>query len=228
MLPPNKARDLALGLVAREAEAGAANLQTQPATVRVYERLRQQLGALVGVGGFQVVAARALALAKSQSPRLGAVQTAANGALRGLDEVEAGADESGEAGIVVIAELLGLFLTFLGETTTLRLMEDLHLQVEAQPAPGAIGADPAAAAPDGSAMDAAFNALLLEIDRLKNVGGNIEALARKYPGMEEGLMSVAGNIHSIATILDIFTLIRSKAGGRVKAVPPPPADGYVH
>jgi hypothetical protein len=31
--------------------------------------------------------------------------------------------------------------------------------------------------------------------------------------MEDGLVSVAGNIRSIATVLDVFTLIRSKAGG---------------
>jgi hypothetical protein len=31
--------------------------------------------------------------------------------------------------------------------------------------------------------------------------------------MEDGLMSVAGNLRSIATVLDVFTLIRSKAGG---------------
>jgi hypothetical protein len=45
------------------------------------------------------------------------------------------------------------------------------------------------------------------------VSEHIEALADKHPGMEDGLVSVAGNIRSIATVLDVFTLIRSKAGG---------------
>ena len=61
-------------------------------------------------------------------------------------------------------------------------------------------------------MTAAFEDLLREIDRLRSVSDRIEALADKHPGMEDGLVSVAGNIRSIATVLDIFTLIRSKAG----------------
>ena len=86
--------------------------------MRVYERLRRQLGAPVGVDGFQSLASRALALAKSESPRLRAVQVTANGGLRGLGEVESqtNPDEDGEAGIILIAQLLGLFLTFLGES----------------------------------------------------------------------------------------------------------------
>ena len=100
--------------------------------MRVYDRLRRQLGAPVGVDGFQALASRALALAKSESPRLSAVQVTANGGLRGLGEVESQteADEDGEAGIILIAQLLGLFLSFLGEATTLRLIEDLRLQVD--------------------------------------------------------------------------------------------------
>jgi len=122
MLPPKKTRDLARRLVACEADTSIASLHAEPATVRVYERLRQQLGAPVGVGGFQMLASRALALAKSESPRLSAVQITANGCLRGLDEIESqtNTDEDGEVGITLIAQLLGLFLTFLGEATTLR------------------------------------------------------------------------------------------------------------
>jgi len=37
--------------------------------------------------------------------------------------------------------------------------------------------------------------------------------------MEDGLVSVAGNIRSIATVLDVFTLIRSKAGGPQEEAP---------
>jgi len=130
MLPPEKTRELARILVASEADAATTSLHSEPATVRVYEKLRRQLGAPVGADGFQALASRALALAKSQSPRLNAVQVTANGGLRGLGEVESRADAGGdgEAGIILIAQLLGLFLTFLGEATTLRLIEDLRLQ----------------------------------------------------------------------------------------------------
>src|SRR5580658_5574265 len=124
MLPPQKTRELARSLVASEADAPATSLHTEPATVRVYERLRRQLGAPVGADGFQALASRALALAKFESPRLNTVQVTANGGLRGLGEIESRteAGDDGEAGIILIAQLLGLFLTFLGETTTLRLI----------------------------------------------------------------------------------------------------------
>jgi hypothetical protein len=215
MVPRKTTLDMARSLVASETDATATSLQTQPATLRVYERLRRQLGAPVGVDGFQALASRALALAKSEAPRLGAVQVLANGGLNGLGEVDSqsGTDEIGEAGIALISELLGLFLSFLGEATTLRLIEDLRLQVEAVAEPTATTASTADADNDGAAMAAAFGDLLLEIDRLRSVSQRIQALADKHPGMEEGLVSVAGNIRSIAAILDVFTLIRSKAGG---------------
>ena len=215
MPPPKKTRDLAHSLVACEADASATSLQTEPATVRVYEKLRRQLGSAVGVDGFHALASRALALAKSESPQLSAVQITASGALRGLGEVESqtDADEDGEAGIILIAQLLGLFLAFLGEATTLRLIEDLRLQVGVSAESATTTEDTAALAADGPIMAAAFEDLLREIDRLRSVGEHIETLADKYPGMEDGLVSVAGNIRSIATVLDVFTLIRSKAGG---------------
>jgi hypothetical protein len=206
------------------------SLQTQPATVRVYERLRRQLGAPVGVDGFQALASRALALAKSQSPRLRAVQVTANGGLRGLGEVESqsGTGEDGEAGVILIAQLLGLFLTFLGEATTLRLIEDLCLQVDVRTESPTTTADTTASATDGPVMAVAFEDLLLEIDRLRDVSEHIETLADKHPRMEDGLVSVAGNIRSIATVLDVFTLIRSKADGSQEDAPIPQANGYVN
>jgi hypothetical protein len=215
MLPPKKTRDLARSLVAREAATHKVSLHSEPATVRVYEKLRRQLAAPVGVEGFQALASRALTLARSQSPQLSTVQVTANGALRGLGEVESQADtdENGEAGITLIAQLLGLFLTFLGEATTLRLIEDLRHQVDVKTEPPTTTAGITTLAADGPVMAVAFEDLLVEIDRLRNVSENIETLADSHPGMEDGLVSVAGNIRSIATVLDVFTLIRSKAGG---------------
>jgi hypothetical protein len=212
-----KTRDLARSLVACEADA-SMSLHAEPATVRVYERLRWQLGALAGTDGFQVLASRALALAKSESPRLSMVQVTANGDLRGLGEVESQTDAD-EAGIILIAQLLGLFLTLLGEATTLRLIEDLRLLVDARSEPATTTEDTMASAADGPAIAAAFEDLLREIDRLRSVSKHIEILADKHPDMEDGLVSVAGNIRSIATVLDIFTLIRSNAGGPQEEAP---------
>jgi len=215
MPPQQKTRDLARSLVASEVDAATTRLHTEPATVRVYEKLRQQLGASVGADGFQALASRALALAKSESPRLSAMQITVNGGLRGLGAVESqtDTDEDGEVGIILIAQLLGLFLTFLGEATALRLIEDLRLQVDTRRESATTTEDTTTWATEGQGMPLAFEDLLLEIDRLRSVSDNIEILADKHPGMQDGLVSVAGNIRSIATVLDVFTLVRSKAGG---------------
>ena len=230
MPPLQKTRDLARSLVASEVEAATVSLHSEPATLRVYERLRRQLGAPVGVDGFQALASRALALAKFDSPRLSAVQVTANGGLRGLGEVESQteADDDGEAGIILIAQLLGLFLTVLGEATTLRLIEDLRLQVEVRTEPSATSAGTTDLAAGEPAMAAAFEDLLREIDRLRSVSEHIETLADKHPGMEDGLVSVAGNIRNIASVLDVFTLIRSKAGGSEEDASNPETNRYLN
>ena len=215
MIPLKETRDLARSLVAREAGASTTSLHTEPATVRVYDRLRRQFSAPVGADAFQVLASRALALARSESRRLSVVQITANGSLSGLGEIESQTDRDvdGEVGVMLIAQLLGLFVTFLGEATTLRLIEELRLQVEVRTESATTEPAQLASEADGPMMAAAFEDLLLEIDRLRSVSKHVEALADKHPGMEDGLVSIAGNIRSIATVLDVFTLIRSKAGG---------------
>jgi hypothetical protein len=75
---------------------------------------------------------------------------------------------------------------------------------------------------------AVFGDLLLEIDKLRKVSGRIEYLAGKHPGMEEGLLSAAGNVRSIATVLDVFTLIRSKAGGSEEDPPDLQTNRYMN
>jgi hypothetical protein len=225
-----KTRDLARSLVASEAEAGTTSLHPEQATVRVYERLRRQLGSPVGVDGFRSLASRALALAKAESPILGAVQIAANGAVRGLGEAEdqVDLDRDDEAGVILIAQLLGLFLTFLGEATTLRLIEDMRLQVDDTNDATAATADTTDPELDKLVIAAGFGDLLLEIDRLRSVSDGIENLVDNHPGMEQGLFSAAGSIRNIATVLDVFTLIRSKAGGPQDDMPNPQTNGYMN
>ena len=229
-MSPQKARNMARSLVTREVDASTTPLRTEPATVRVYERLRRQLSAPMGVDGFQSLASRALALARSESPRLRAVEIAANGELHGLGEVESRteAEGDGEAGVLVLAQLLGLFLTFLGEATTLRLIEDLRLQVDDRTAPAAATTDTTDASADRQGIAASFADLLQEIDCLRSVSEHLEAMTDKHPGMEDGLMSVAGNIRSIASVLDVFTLIRSKAGGSQIGMPATTTNRYMN
>ncbi len=150
--------------------------------------------------------------------------------MHGLGELEseAGTEEDGEVGVILIAQLLGLFVTFVGEATTLQLIEDLRLQVEVRTESPTTEPAPLPSAADGPMMAAAFEDLLLEIDRLRSVSEHIAALADKHPGMEDGLVSVAENIRSIATVLDVFTLIRSKAGGSQEQVPNLQTNIYIN
>jgi hypothetical protein len=154
----------------------------------------------------------------------------ANGGLRGLGEIESqtNSGEDGDVGIILIAQLLGLFLTLLGESTTMRLIEHLRLQAEIETESVATSTGTADLASEDLAIAAAFEDLLLEIDQLRKVSARIENLADKHPGMEEGLLSTAGSIRSIATVLDVFTLIRSKAGGPQEDAPDLQTNRYMN
>ena len=81
-------RDLAHRLLTYEAGAGKTSEPMEPATLRVYEKLRQSLGEFAGVAGFQSLASRALTLARPEAPSLSAARVAADGSLQGLGEIE--------------------------------------------------------------------------------------------------------------------------------------------
>ena len=120
MLPPPMIRDWASKLIASEVDADSASAQTELATLRVYEKLRRQFCAPVGVDAFQALASRALSLAKSEFPSLRAVSVTANGSLGGVGEVESQLSEAedAEVGITLIAQMLKLFISLLGEAAT--------------------------------------------------------------------------------------------------------------
>ena len=128
-------RDLAHRLLTYEAGAGKTSEPVESPTLRVYEKLRQGLGEFAGVAGFQSLASRALALARTEAPSLSAARISADGALQGLeqglDEFECHIDHdkdraaghlAGEGEIILISRLLGLLLIFLGEALTLSLL----------------------------------------------------------------------------------------------------------
>jgi hypothetical protein len=212
-------RNLARRLLAHEALAATTSPQTKSATVRIYEKLRQQLSVTVGVYAFQVLASRALRLSKSEYPKLSAVQLTADGTLDGLGEVEwqTDDDQNGEVGVVLIAQLLGLFLIFLGEPTTLRLTESLDLQLEVRPESDATDSAAAGAPED----------LLREADRLRSGSDRIQALLHKHPGIGDRLVSVAGDIRKLALVLDIFASRPRASEGRQEGPSRRPLKGYV-
>jgi hypothetical protein len=121
-------RDLAHRLLTYEADAGKTSEPMEPPTLRVYEKLRQSLGEFVGVAGFQLLATRALTLARPEAPSLSAARVTFDGSLQGLGEIETqidmDKDRAGEGGIILIARLLGLLRIFLGEAITLSLLRN--------------------------------------------------------------------------------------------------------
>ncbi len=84
MLPSPMTLDWARRLLAHETDATIQPVQAESPAILVYEKLRQGLCPLVGVDGFQVVAARALNLTRSNVSSLGAAQITAEGELRGF------------------------------------------------------------------------------------------------------------------------------------------------
>ena len=126
MLPP-QTRDLALRLLACETAAGKTSEPSELAAFRVCARLRQPLITLAGVAGFRSLLSRALTLARAEAPSLKAVQVAADGSVKGLDELgsQTGKEQASDGGAILIAQFLGLLLTFIGEGLTLRLIQDV-------------------------------------------------------------------------------------------------------
>jgi hypothetical protein len=124
-----ESRHLAQRLLTYEAVAGENSEPPESAAFRVCAKLRRPLITLAGVAGFRSLLARALTLARAEAPSLSVVQVAADGSLKGLDELEPQIDidkeQARDEGAILIAQLIGLLLTFIGEGLTLRLVQDV-------------------------------------------------------------------------------------------------------
>lgn len=200
MLPPPMMRDWARLLLVHETDTDSTLPQTESPTFLVFEKLRQGLCPIVGIDGFQVLAARALKLAQSEAPRLGAAQVTAQGYLQGFGESAPQTDldknRDGEAGVILIAHLFGLFLTFLGQETTQRLVQDVFPHLEAATEPG---------------ISTPFENMLHEVNQLRSVSDRLATLADQHPAVEDGLVGISGNIRSIAALLDVFAVVKRRS-----------------
>ena len=219
-------RDWARRLIASESSVDPLSAQSEPAALRVYEKLRSRLCAPIGVGGFQALASRALSLTKLQYPKLGELQVTAGGILYGPGKinVQMAVNEDVEVGIIFIAQLLEVFLTLLGEATITRLIADAGPQLEVNISSRSAGT--IVPQTDISYLEP-FENLLLEAERLRDMSKRLETLVDKHNGMN-GMMNLAENIRSIATVLDVFTLIRSKAGNLQDDTDSASTTGYVN
>jgi hypothetical protein len=120
-------RDFAAHLIAYEGRGNESSGTKGPAAFPVCEKLRPHLVALMGNTGVRTLFLRALAQAKGEVSSLRTVQVKADGSLTGLDklEVQADAEELAKGGVVLVAQLLGLLVVFIGEKLMLRIVSDV-------------------------------------------------------------------------------------------------------
>jgi len=95
--------------------------------VRACERLRVPLIRLAGAGGFSSLLSRALALAAREAPELAALRISPDGSLEGSNKIPPDAistEAVRQAGVILVAELLGLLVTLVGQPLTLGIVRD--------------------------------------------------------------------------------------------------------
>ena len=120
-------RHFAAQLIAQDAKSTNTPRPTQTASFPVIEKLRAPLTNLMGAAGFSALISRSLALAAAEIHSLRGVHLNTNAEWEGLAALEAqlGVDGFFEARVVVLAQLLGLLVAFVGEALTLRLVAEI-------------------------------------------------------------------------------------------------------
>jgi hypothetical protein len=105
--------------------------ETPAAAFPVADKLRPHLATLVGKAGVRALLARALVLAKAEVTGLASAQVDSDGDIEGLEALRADLDPTQfhEARVVLLAQLLGLLMAFIGPGLTSRLMGEIWPQV---------------------------------------------------------------------------------------------------
>ena len=120
-------RDLARLLLMLEANRSAPPAEQVQVTLSVFTNVRTYLSRIVGVAGFQALLARALALATAEMAWLETVRVQDDATLMGFTEAAqrqpAKAVTAGS--IALLSQLIGLLVIFIGDTLTLRLVQDI-------------------------------------------------------------------------------------------------------
>ncbi len=123
-------RGFAERLVAYETRGNKSSEATPVAAFPVCEKLCPHLVTLVGNNGFHALISRALALAGAEVAWLRTVRVKADGALEEPNpHVRVDPKRIHEGGVVLIAQLLGLLVAFIGEDLTLRLVREVWPKV---------------------------------------------------------------------------------------------------
>jgi hypothetical protein len=120
-------RDLARLLLTLETNQDESAEREAHATLSTVAKLRWHLTKLVGLAGFQALLARALALARPEADWLEPVRVTADAVLEGFHEAAQcqSAETVAEGSTALLAQLLGLLVTFIGQALTLRLVREV-------------------------------------------------------------------------------------------------------
>jgi hypothetical protein len=132
------AQVLARRVLRHEAGGRAEPAALAEAAERADARLRERLASLIGQTGYTTLVARAVYLAQAEVPALEHVTVDAlatggdpaeggEGGLHGVREFARGVGDAGaaEAGLsAILAHVIGLLVTFIGEDLALRLVRD--------------------------------------------------------------------------------------------------------
>ena len=127
-------RRFAKHLIVADALAVSVSDTDNAAPFPVTDALRPRLATLMGNGGVRALLSRALALATREVPWLRAVHVNADGDLEGLSEMSSLLDpiEFLEGRVVLLAQLLGLLVAFIGPSLTSRLVGEFWPQIPFQ------------------------------------------------------------------------------------------------
>ena len=122
-----KMRVLAERIIAYDAKGFKSSRKKQATAFPATDKLRPHLATLMGNGGYRALLMRSLALASVEVAWLRMVRVAEDGTLEGLDEPAppAGPEEILEGRVVLVAQLLGLLIAFIGESLMLRLVREI-------------------------------------------------------------------------------------------------------
>ena len=114
-------------LIAHEAKENRSAGSESPSIFPVPAKLRPYLTTFMGNAGYHALLTRALSLAAAEVPWLRAVQVKADGSLPGLDELAApvAPKDIFEGRVVLLTQLLGLLVAFIGENLTVRLVQEV-------------------------------------------------------------------------------------------------------
>lgn len=120
-------RDFAGRLITHEAGGKPSSAKVISAAFHIPEKLRPHLTTLMGNAGYRALLMRSLALAGTEIAWLRIAEVAEDGSLQAVDPADAkvSSDEQREGGEVLVAQMIGLLVAFIGEKLTLQLVREV-------------------------------------------------------------------------------------------------------